>query len=136
MSLRKKGIFGSLRLIETWDVLKSWWLCLKGLRQRRLIETWDVLKLSLLQWLPILSAWLIETWDVLKFHWNTPCESERLINRNMGCIEILRNFSEVPVLQRLIETWDVLKFGLAEAIYKLMKINRNMGCIEMELVFP
>ena len=80
---------------------------------------------------------------------NTGCG----INRNMGCIEIPKNFKnivEIPKINRnmgciemilcdllysvqygLIETWDVLKSINNGFNILSQEINRNMGCIEM-----
>ena len=55
-----------MRLIETWDVLKSFQGCKYGMFEIGLIETWDVLKCS--------------NDNTVGF--------QNVINRNMGCIEI------------------------------------------------
>ena len=78
----------SLRLIETWDVLK--WVMLDGVlrseekinRNMRCIE---------------ICKYILETVKTLQ------------INRNMRCIEIKQKcFKLLPIIW-LIETWDVLK---------------------------
>ena len=55
---------------------------------------------------------LIETWDVLKWKNAELWQELMTINRNMGCIEIARQFHAFTALSRLIETWDVLKSSL------------------------
>ena len=55
---------------------------------------------------------LIETWDVLKCICVLVHGFQFLINRNMGCIEIL-------------------KIGISIRLQNM--INRNMGCIEISL---
>ena len=96
------------RLIETWDVLKLIthfcpstcaminrnMRCIetsiifgKYINCLRLIETWDVLKLFMQKILNGKQFRLIETWDVLKRHETKEQLHERVINRNMRCIE-------------------------------------------------
>ena len=105
-------------------------LCCSSLR---LIETWDVLKCNRLQRYAGKRRWLIETWDVLKWVMlDGVLRSEEKINRNMRCIEICkyiletvktlqinRNMRCIEIKQKcfkllpiiwLIETWDVLKW--------------------------
>jgi len=53
----------------------------------RLIETWDVLKLNMTVTHKLHNG-LIETWDVLKFPLNFFILYSLSINRNMRCIEI------------------------------------------------
>ena len=55
-----------MRLIETWDVLKSWQVEEKKSCGCRLIETWDVLKCNIMRGVDVLDK----------------------INRNMRCIEM------------------------------------------------
>ena len=54
------------RLIETWDVLKSYKHIVNSSRITWLIETWDVLKWGCAGRKLLNRKRLIETWDVLK----------------------------------------------------------------------
>ena len=74
-------------LIETWDVLKLYHFVFGILVKFWLIETWDVLKLFMQKILNGKQFRLIETWDVLKRHETKEQLHERVINRNMRCIE-------------------------------------------------
>ena len=55
---------------------------------------------------------LIETWDVLKYNRVITLDTTKLINRNMRCIEIIKNEGVSKNCVGLIETWDVLKLSL------------------------
>ncbi len=102
----------SLRLIETWDVLKLCSSLSPILGKNWLIETWDVLKCNRLQRYAGKRRWLIETWDVLKWVMlDGVLRSEEKINRNMRCIEICKYILETV---------------------KTLQINRNMRCIEIK----
>ncbi len=78
----------SLRLIETWDVLKSRAMVRELDENFCLIETWDVLKLPWTRPTATLNTSLIETWDVLKFDRVYKTTKSSVFNRNMGCIEM------------------------------------------------
>ena len=75
----------------------------------RLIETWDVLKSALHHFFWPFPARLIETWDVLKCKKHPDIVLVDKINRNMRCIEILAEEGTHTDIEGLIETWDVLK---------------------------
>ena len=100
-----------LRLIETWDVLKSVTTVSISSSVSRLIETWDVLKCPPQHQSSIVSA----------------------INRNMRCIEISYIHPASRPQPRLIETWDVLKLWGYDSWRKSGGINRNMRCIEITI---
>ena len=100
-----------LRLIETWDVLKSVTTVSISSSVSRLIETWDVLKCPPQHQSSIVSA----------------------INRNMRCIEISYIHPASRPQPRLIETWDVLKLLGYDSWRKSGGINRNMRCIEITI---
>ncbi len=98
------------RLIETWDVLKSYPVNVAVFavpinRNMRCIEI-KRCKDRLLY-----ALWLIETWDVLKSEQTENVHVRTSINRNMRCIEIPIFFGLHQHLPRLIETWDVLKLA-------------------------
>jgi len=73
-----------------------------------LIETWDVLKFGMPEIDLQRIDGLIETWDVLKSLYLCRNLIRSSINRNMGCIEMIREIRMISHLG-LIETWDVLK---------------------------
>ncbi len=81
----------------------------EGVEAARLIETWDVLKSWNIDFIYFIWKRLIETWDVLKFFSGIEKQLRKRINRNMRCIEIDKNTQQITQNQGLIETWDVLK---------------------------
>ena len=96
----------------------------------RLIETWDVLKSFFCT--PRSSLRQINrNMRCIEIHWRPWCRTAIAINRNMRCIEILVDILQDVLRSRLIETWDVLKLVNCNIYAVPCWINRNMRCIEI-----
>ena len=108
---RRNGWLGktTLRLIETWDVLK---FCpLEIVRSATMINR----NMRCIEIVGACGKWL----------WSGA------INRNMRCIEIHPTRPLCRSDYGLIETWDVLKSSRRPVVPVLIKINRNMRYIEI-----
>ena len=119
------------RLIETWDVLKSFSgnvavptgeinrnmrciemhdCCYCNADYDWLIETWDVLKLNILDYIPT-GHKINRNMRCIEMTYTEVWSAAWIeINRNMRCIEIWLWNKQFLHRFRLIETWDVLKF--------------------------
>ena len=126
----------SIRLIETWDVLKldggvvSFCFLSTINRNMRCIE------MHIVQLIATGFNQINRNMRCIEIYYAKCPSFWNLINRNMRCIEI----NAIPALEvvelGLIETWDVLKSctRFPAGSGKSM-INRNMRCIEISVAY-